>query len=218
MPFLRLLGLLTHMLLTNVQLAMGLAMVEPLSAMLVLLLLHPMATTVIAPHLTLAMVTVTMAFAMVTVPIAMVMMAAPTVRCIPSSNWLFFSLRLYLYHPVALCWDLCALIRAVPTDALAVGLLNGVLYVGSTQDGKREEDMMGQTTTPVIDEEVILLSSQGLPHVSLFGLLFVQYDVLRQFLAQQGVKVLGLVPLVVHHHIGHIVQTLALQLQAQLIQ
>ena len=109
MPFLHLLGLLTHMLLTNVHLAMGLAMVEPLSAILVLLLLHPMATTVFAPHITLPMVTVTMAFAMVTVPIAMVMMAASTVRCIPSSDWLLFSLRLYLYHPVALCWDLCVL-------------------------------------------------------------------------------------------------------------
>lgn len=167
--------LLTHMLLTNVQLAMGLAVLEPLTVMLVLLL-GPMITTVTHPPLT--MVIVTMAIAIVTMAVAivtvtMVMMAVSTMSCLPSGDWLLLSLRLRLYCPVALCWDLLALIRAVPTDACAVSLLDGVLYIGSTQDGVGQGDMVGQTTTSVIDEEVILLSGQGLPHVFLFGLLFV---------------------------------------------
>lgn len=198
---------------------MGLAVLEPLSTMLVLLLLLcPMITTVTAPHPPLTMVIMTMAVAIVTVTVAMVMMAVSTMSCLPSNDWLFLSLRLRLYCPVALCWDLLALIHAVPTDACAVGLLDGVLYIGSTQDGVGQGDMVGQTTTPVIDEKVILLSSQGLPHVVLFGLLFVQRDVLRQFLPQQGVQALSSLPLVVHHHIGHVLQTLNFQLQAQPIQ
>jgi hypothetical protein len=138
------------------------------------------------------MVIVTMAVAIVTVTM---MMAVSTMSCLPSGDWLL-SLRLHLYCPVALCWDLLALcggkegsrfvfhnseliltykqtrpvcvcvcvcvytntdtpsvcvhvylIRAVPTDACAVGLLDGVLYIGSTQDGVGQGDMVGQTTT-----------------------------------------------------------------------
>lgn len=105
--------LLTHMLLTNVQLAMGLAVLEPLSVMLVLLL-GPMITTVTAPHPPLTMVIVTMAVAIVTMAVAivtvtMVMMAVSTMSCLPSGDWLLLSLRLCLYCPVALCWDLLAL-------------------------------------------------------------------------------------------------------------
>lgn len=71
--------------------------------------------------------------------------------------------------------------------------------------------------TPVIDEKVILISSQCLPDVGLLLLLSVEGDVLRQSVCQHFVQELRLRPLVVNHQVDYIPQALTFQPPAQVI-
>lgn len=77
--------------------------------------------------------------------------------------------------------------------------------------------MVGETTTSVINEKIVFLSTQNLPDIRLLLLLFVQGDVFRQSLCKHGMQALCFLPLVVDDHVGHILQTLSLQLLAQAI-
>lgn len=71
--------------------------------------------------------------------------------------------------------------------------------------------------TPVINEKVIFVSAQRLPHIGQCLVLFVQTDVLWQPLRQHGVKAPRLRPLVVNDHVDHIPQALVLKLLAQAV-
>lgn len=56
------------------------------------------------------------------------------------------------------------------------------------QDGVGQGNVVGETTTPVVDQEVILFSGQRLPDVGLPRGLLVQHDVLRDLLLELGVQ------------------------------
>lgn len=139
------------------------------------------------------------------------------------------------------------LVCAVPTYASAVGISDRTLNMTLSDDGVRKRDVVGETTTPdgegiekhgeepknlkylllnelsttgnkpVINKEVIFLSGQCLPDIRLLLLLFVEGDVLCQSLGQHGVQALCLLPLLVNHHVDHVLQTLTLQLLAQAV-
>lgn len=70
---------------------------------------------------------------------------------------------------------------------------------------------------PVIDEKVIIVSTQGLPHIGQGLVLLVQTDVLRQPLRQHGAQPLSLRPLVANDHVDHISQALILKPLAQAV-
>lgn len=70
---------------------------------------------------------------------------------------------------------------------------------------------------PVVNEKVVLVSAQCLPHIGQCLVLLVQADVLGQPLCQHGVQAPRLRPLVVHDHVDHIPQALVLKLLAQAV-
>lgn len=70
---------------------------------------------------------------------------------------------------------------------------------------------------PVIDEKVIIVSTQCLPHIGQGLVLLVQTDVLCQPLRQHGVQTLRLRPLVANDHVDHISQALVLKPLAQAV-
>lgn len=67
--------------------------------------------------------------------------------------------------------------HAVPTYVFAVGLSDTGLYVTLFDSGVGIGDVVCETATPVIDEEVIFLSIQSPPDIRLMWLLLVQGDV-----------------------------------------
>lgn len=77
--------------------------------------------------------------------------------------------------------------------------------------------MVGKTATPVIDKEIILIPFEGLPDV-LPRARLVQADVGRYPEGQQGMQPPSLLPVVVNNHVGHVLQTLVFQLEAQPVQ
>ena len=76
--------------------------------------------------------------------------------------------------------------------------------------------MVSESATPVVDQNVILLSIYSLPGVRLAEILGVEGDVQQPFL-KQVVQPLGPFLTVVYHHVGYIWITLVLQLQEQVI-
>lgn len=70
---------------------------------------------------------------------------------------------------------------------------------------------------PVIDEKVIIVSTQCLPHIGQGLVLLVQTDVLCQPLRQHGAQVLSVRPLVANDHVDHISQALILKPLAQAV-
>lgn len=132
-------------------------------------------------------------------------------------SWGGVCVRLCVCSHGALHWCVSALVCAVPTYASAVGISDRTLNMTLSDDGVRKRDVVGETTTPVINEKVIFLSGQCLPDIRLLLLLFVEGDVLCQSLGQHGVQALCLLPLLVNHHVDHVLQTLTLQLLAQAI-
>lgn len=130
-----------------------------------------LAMVVIMPTGMNAMINTMMAMAVV-VPVAVVV----TMTILHS--WGGVCIRLCIWCSRALLWGLSALMCAVPTDAFAVGIFDRTLNVTLSDDGVRKRNVVGETTTPVIDEEVIFLSAQCLPDVRLLLFLLVECDVL----------------------------------------
>ena len=85
------------------------------------------------------------------------------------------------------------------------------------QDGVGKRQMVSESATPVIDQNVILLSIHCLPDIRLAEVLGVKGDIYQPFI-EQVVQVLGLFFSVVYHHVGYIYITLFLQFQEQVIE
>lgn len=81
-----------------------------------------------------------------------------------------------------------ALQLALSTHSGAVGVSDGLLHMRLAQDRIRHRQVMCETSTSVIDLEVVLLSLGHAPHIRLFRVLLVQSDVIREFLLQQTVN------------------------------
>lgn len=84
------------------------------------------------------------------------------------------------------------------------------------QDGVWKRQMVSESATPVIDQNVILLSIHGLPDIRLAEVLGVKGDIWQSFV-EQVVQFLGPFFSVVYHHVGYIYIILFLQLQEQVI-
>ena len=96
---------------------------------------------------------------MVTVPM--------TMSCVFLHSWGSNCVRLCICFPFALLWNLSTLMCAVPTHAFAVGVFDRTLDMTLSNDGVWEGNVVGETPTPVIDEEVVFLSPQRLPDIRL---------------------------------------------------
>lgn len=128
---------------------------------------------------------------MVAMSMAMVMSMMVTISGVFLYRWgIRRGIGLCICFRFALLWDLSALMRALATDAFAVGVFDGALHMALSNDGVRKRYVVSETSTPVINEKVIFLSPKCLPDIRLLLLLFVEGDGLRKSLCQHIVQAL----------------------------
>lgn len=85
------------------------------------------------------------------------------------------------------------------------------------QDGVGKRQMVSESATPVIDQDVILLNIYCLPNIRLTEVLGIEGDIHQSFF-EQVVQLLGSFVSVVYHHVVYIHVTLVLKLQEQVIE
>lgn len=83
------------------------------------------------------------------------------------------------------------------------------------QETVRQHYVEGEQTTPIIDQEVIFVAIQSLPHVILKGSLLVDGDARGRSSLQLPVHGSGLSVALIYYHKRHLCQVAAVQLVTQ---
>jgi len=140
--------------------------------------------TMISMVLTMVMITAmaratwvgTMVIPLVAMTLVMSLMVSTMPMVMIMSLWGITRLNIWLFS--AFLWWFSAHIRADSTQGFAVGVFDGTLNMTFSNDGIWKGNVVSETTTPVINEKVILDSIQSLPNIRLLIILFVEGDVL----------------------------------------
>lgn len=118
------------------------------------------------------MVAMVMTFMVMTPMVAVVVMMM-MMFCL----WRFL-LCFLLRGPVTCLYVIRVLQLTVSTHSGAVGVSDGFLHVRLAQDRIRQRQVMCETSTSVIDLDVVLLSIGYAPNVRIFRVLLVQVNVI----------------------------------------